>query len=145
MRDPKQCKRDSRMASANSSYFRIPICLYWLPPLTSAAFVFHWEIILCIPCRNMFMTLFSTYKAFSQASKSCDTWRLLNITFFWRQSLFSSKSDQSMFNMSEWIAPEWWNWLQTNTKHNWDHIFAYRAHYSLQIPMLHSWGSLGLD
>lgn len=37
-------------------------------------------------------------------------------------------SDQSMFNMSEWIAAEWWNRLQTNTKPLCTEQFAYRAH-----------------
>lgn len=36
---------------------------------------------------------------------------------FLNTSLVSSKRNQSMFNMSEWITTEWWNKLQTNGDH----------------------------
>lgn len=50
-------------------------------------------------------------------------------------------SDQSMFNTSEWIAAEWWNCLQTNTKH----ICAHSLHtqHIMWVEIQQSWECKG--
>lgn len=88
----------------------------------------------CISCGNLFMR----YTFLFPVIKLVMVWAwVVTVRAFknksnWKQSSFFS--DQSMFNLSEWIAAEWWNCVQTNTKPLYTEQFAYRAHYVSRNP-----------
>lgn len=107
---------------------------YWFITFFFSVCLSQTHTSVCISCGNLFMR----YTFLFPVIKLVMVWAwVVTVCAFknksnWKQSSFFS--DQSMFNMSEWIAAKWWNRLQTNTKPLYTEQYAYQAHYVSRNP-----------